>query len=279
MMTILGLRARRAVAGMVIAGALACRPADPADPVILALGDGQFRRSDFERHVASLASQGLDASDPQVLRAVLDAFLEERVLVLEARAQGLARAGATAEEEQLAAQQVLARAAQAGAIVGDDEVAAYYEVHRAELAQPETVEIRQILVPTENEARDVRRRLAKEPKSFEMMAQTRSRAPEASAGGLMGVFSRGQLPAEVETAAFALPRGGVSDPVKTALGYHVIRVDAHEPARERSLEESAGEIRHLLVQQKSADASREAVKKLLLRAKVNYEAAQSPLSR
>jgi peptidyl-prolyl cis-trans isomerase C len=265
--------------GIVLATALACRRQEPADPVILALGDGQFRRSDFERHVASLASQGLDATDPQVRRAVLDSFLEERVLVLEARARGLLRPGASAEDEQLAAQQVLAQATQAASIVGDEEVAAYYASHLAELAQPETVVLRQILVPTENEARDVRRRLSKEPKSFEMLAQTRSRAPEASAGGLMGTFSRGQLPAEVEAAAFQLPRGGVSDPVKTALGYHVVRVDAHEPPRERSLEECAGEIRRLLVQQKSADASREAVKKLLLRAKVNYEAAQSLPSR
>jgi peptidyl-prolyl cis-trans isomerase C len=109
-----------------------------------------------------------------------------------------------------------------------------------------------------------------------MLAQTRSRAPEASAGGLMGTFARGQLPTELEEPAFSLARGSVSDPVKSPLGYHVMRVDAHEPARERSLEECTAEIRRLLSQNRSTDASREAVKKLLLRAKVNYEAAQSP---
>lgn len=278
MMAVLQRHSRVWLAGMLLTAPAACRHQEP-DPVILALGDGQLRRSDFDRHVASLVTQGLDASDPQVRRAVLDAYLEERVLVLEARARGLLRPGASGEDEQLAAQQLLAEAAQSGSVVGDEEVAAYYSAHAAELAQPETVTLRQILVPTENEARDVRRRLSKEPKSFDMLAQTRSRAPEASAGGLMGTFSRGQLPAEVEAAAFGLARGAVSDPVKTALGYHVLRVDAHEPPRERSLEECAAEIRRLLVQQRSADASREAVKKLLLRAKVNYEAAQSPLSR
>ncbi len=67
--------------------------------------------------------------------------------------------------------------------------------------------LRQILVPTSNEARDVRRRLLREPHSFEALARTQSRAPEASAGGLMGTFARGQLPPELEAAAFAL-RGG-----------------------------------------------------------------------
>jgi parvulin-like peptidyl-prolyl isomerase len=252
----------------------ACRPSQPADPVILALGEGSVRRSDFERHLASLAAQGLDASDPVVRRSVLDSFIEERVLILEARARGLLKLGASPEEEQLAAQQLLSEAARSRAVVNDAEIAAYYAAHAAELAQPETVALRQILVPTENEARDVRRRLSKEVKSFEMLAQTRSRAPEASAGGLMGSFTRGQLPPELEAVAFALSLQGVSEPVKTPLGYHVLRVDAHAPARERSLEECREEIRRVLFQAKSADAFREAVKTLLERAKVNYEAAQ-----
>ena len=255
--------------------ATACRPAEPADPVILALGEASIRRSDFEQHLAGLAAQGLDASDPAVRRSVLDSFLEERVLVLEARSRGLLKPGASSEEEQLAAQQLLSAVARARASVSDDEIAAYYAGHAAELTQPETVALRQILVPTENEARDVRRRLSKEPKSFEMLAQSRSRAPEASAGGLMGSFTRGQLPFELEQAAFALPAQGLSDPVKTPLGYHVLRADSHTEARERSLEECREEIRGVVLQAKSADASREAVKTLLERAKVNYEAAQS----
>lgn len=252
----------------------ACGPPQPADPVILALGEDSIRRSDFERHLARLAAQGLDASDPAVRRSVLDSFLEERVLVLEARSRGLLKAGAGPEEEQLAAQQLLAESARSRAVVSDDEVADYYASHLAELGQPETVTLRQILVPTENEARDVRRRLSKEAKSFEMLAQTRSRAPEASAGGLMGSFTRGQLPLELEAAAFALSPQGISEPVKTPLGYHVLRVDTHTAARERSPEECRDEIYRVLLQRKSADASREAVKTLLGRAKVNYEAAK-----
>jgi parvulin-like peptidyl-prolyl isomerase len=264
--------------GIGILGWGACREGE-ADPVILALGDGQVRRSDFERHLATLTAQGLDASAPDVRRSVLDSFLEERVLVLEARARGTLRPGASPEDEQVAAQEILAEAAQSSVDVPDQEIAAYYEAHRSELSQPETVVLRQILVPTENEARDVRRRLAREPKSFEVLAQTRSRAPEASAGGLMGRFSRGELPSDLEEVAFSVPIGGFSDPLKTPLGYHVLKVDAREPARERSLEECAGEIRHLLAQRSSAEATREAVRKLLLRAKVNYEAARSPRSR
>ena len=54
---------------------------------------------------------------------------------------------------------------------------AYYESHPAEFETGETVTLRQILVPTENEARDVRRRLQKDQKSFEALARARSKAP------------------------------------------------------------------------------------------------------
>ena len=68
--------------------------------------------------------------------------------------------------------------------------------------------LRQILVPTETEARDVRRRLQKDPKSFEALARARSKAPEAAAGGLMGTFSRGQLPPTWRPPPSPCPRGG-----------------------------------------------------------------------
>ena len=69
---------------------LACR-AVPAvvdgDPVLLTLGDQTVRRSDFERHVASVEARGGGTLDPEVRRAMLEPYLEERVLVLEARAR------------------------------------------------------------------------------------------------------------------------------------------------------------------------------------------------
>lgn len=254
----------------------ACRAGGPLDPVILSAGDQLVRKSDFDRHLEALKTRGLEGDDASVRRAVLDAFLEERVLVLEARRRGVLTPGSASEDESRAAQQLLAEAASASSVVTDAEIAAYYEAHQAELRAPESVVLRQILVPTENEARDVRRRLSKEPKSFEMLAQARSRSPEASQGGLMGTFPRGQLPPDLEAAAFALAGGGTSEPVKTPLGYHVLRVDARAAARDRTESECHAEIRVLLQREKSDQAAREFVSSLLAKAKVNYEAAQAP---
>ena len=134
--------------------------------------------------------------------------------------------------------------------------------------------IRQILVPTSNEARDVRRRLGRDGQSFAVLAQTISRAPEASAGGLMGTFARGQLPSELERAAFALGPGQTSDVVQTPLGYHVLRLDSREAPRQASLEESRAEIRTRLGEARSDRKVREFVTGLMARANVNHEAAK-----
>jgi parvulin-like peptidyl-prolyl isomerase len=69
---------------------------------------------------------------------------------------------------------------------------------------PESVTLRQILVATLNEARDVKRRLGRDAREFDTLARSLSKGPEAAMGGYIGSFERGQLPAELEAAAFAL---------------------------------------------------------------------------
>jgi parvulin-like peptidyl-prolyl isomerase len=255
---------------------LACRmPAVSTDPVILRLGDQEVRKSDFDRYVAALEKQQEGTLAPDVRDALLTAFLETRLLVLEARTRGLVAAGAAENDEQAAVQKLLATEVNAHVEVQEAEVAAYFEQHKSEFEVPEKVLLRQILVPTSNEARDVRRRLQKDPKAFEGLAQSMSKGPEAAAGGLMGEFSRGQLPPELEAAAFALAAGETGDVVTTTLGHHVLHVDARTPAQAPDLEECRYRIRTLLFAQKQERSEREFIAGLLARAKVNHEAAQA----
>jgi hypothetical protein len=80
-----------------------------------------------------------------------------------------------------------------------------------------------ILVGTEAEANQVLQEL-KAGASFESLARKYSKdASSAAAGGDLGEFQRGDLMPEFERAVFGLKPGGVSSPVKTELGWHVIR--------------------------------------------------------
>jgi peptidyl-prolyl cis-trans isomerase C len=258
---------------VVLALGIACGPARRPDPVLLAAGSATVRWSEFERHVRALEESGETPLPLDVRAALIEPFLEGRVLVLEARRRELLQPGATALEEEAAVRQLLAAEVLAKASVSDDEVARHYREHSADFRVPETVTLLQILVATSNEARDVRRRLQKDPKSFELLARTRSRGPEAARGGLMGRFARGQLPIPLEDAAFALNPGATSDIVETPLGYHVLRMESREPARDATLEECRVQIRALLSRLKIEEGQRQFVRALLARAKVNHEAA------
>lgn len=50
-------------------------------------------------------------------------------------------------------------------------------------------------------------------------------------GGDLGWFGRGRMVAPFEEAAFSLPIGEVSEPIKTDFGYHLIEVLERDPAR------------------------------------------------
>jgi hypothetical protein len=241
------------------------------DPALLVLDGEEVSSSDFDKHIATLTQRGHEV-DASLREALLQPFLEERVLVLQARHQGLVKAGAPPEEERAAVETLLARSLPA-IQVSDQEVERYYREHIESFRHPQQVTLHQILVPTENEARDVRRRLQREPKSFELLARTRSRAPEASTGGLMGTFEPGQLPSELESAAFSLAVGGTSEAIKTPLGYHLLRIDARAPEREEPLAECVGRIRTQLQRARTEESVRSFVQQLMSRAKVNHEIA------
>lgn len=245
------------------------------DPVILALDGVEQRRSDFDRYVSELEARQQTSLDPAVREALLQDWLERRVLVLAARSRGLLHGPASADEERAAVETLLSAEIGSQVAVTDEEVAAYYAGHAAEFTVPEEVALRQILVPTENQARDALRRLQKDPKAFELLAQTVSRGPEASRGGLMGRFARGQLPPELEAAAFALQPGQTSGVVRSGLGYHVLRAEARSPARTLPLDEAREHVRAQLLAGKSARAQRDFVAGLMARAKVNHEAAKT----
>ncbi len=248
--------------------------ARPVDPPLLSLGDQVVRRSEFEAHVKRLEARGGAPIEPQVKRALLEPFLEERLLVLEARRRGLVAAVASEADEQAAVKALLDAEVLARIEVSESDVAEYYAAHPEEFTQPERRSLRQILLATENEARDTRRRLERDPRSFELLARSRSKGPEAQAGGQMGTFARGELPHDLEQAAFSLPVGDVSQVVATPLGFHVLRVDAADPARQRGLDECRAEIRKQLLQRRSDASVRQFVRALLARAKVNHDAAQ-----
>ena len=67
---------------------------------------------------------------------------------------------------------------------------------------------------------------------FAELAKANSDCPSSAKGGDLGPFQHGAMVPEFDKAAFELPEGKVSDPVKTQFGYHLVLVTKKFPAVE-----------------------------------------------
>ncbi len=139
--------------------------------------------------------------------------------------------------------------------VDDAEVRAYYDGHKKDFLLPERVQVSQILVPTEQRAVAVLRRVGDAPEAeFRKAAREESSGPEAFKGGVMGVYRRGDLPYDMEKVIFAMDVGTVSRVVESSYGYHIFRLDAKFPPQLQPLAEAAPAVRVRVLGDKIAEA-------------------------
>ncbi|QCY11849.1 peptidylprolyl isomerase [Pseudomonas sp. MPC6] len=173
---------------------------------------------------------------------------------------------------ELAARQVFAELTQAA---GPDEkqIRAFYEAHRAEMSRPEEVQARHILIKVAQDAdpstvEAARLRLERmrleisQGEDFASVARAGSEDASASEGGDLGYFPRGRMLPEFEAAAFALATGAVSTPVRTAVGWHLIKVQNHLEATDVSEEQGLEMVRVYLARQHQAQARRDVLAQL-----------------
>jgi peptidyl-prolyl cis-trans isomerase SurA len=83
---------------------------------------------------------------------------------------------------------------------------------------------------------------------FIELAKKKSEGPSAADGGDLGFFRRGVMVPEFERAAFNLPVGGISDPIRTKFGWHVIKVEERRSVAAKSYEELKDQLRNKMLQ-------------------------------
>ena len=173
---------------------------------------------------------------------------------------------------------------QGGVQVTHDDLQAYYNAHRDQYRVAEQVKVSHILIKTplagadgkvdEKGVADAQKRaedLLKQLKAgakFEDLAKKNSEDPgSAKEGGSLGWIGKGRTVPEFEKAAFSLPKGQISDLVKSSYGFHIIRVDDKQDAHMKTLDEVKGEIEPILKQQKTQEIAQKQAEELLAQAK------------
>jgi peptidyl-prolyl cis-trans isomerase D len=145
--------------------------------------------------------------------------------------------------------------------VTEQELRAYYDEHIARYRIKNRARVSRILFKTvgktDAEVEEIRNKAeavlkkAKAGAKFEDLAKQNSEDTTKDAGGDLGWIEQDQTVPEFEKAAFTLPKGSISDLVKTQYGIEIIKVVDRENARTQSFEEVRAQILPLLSNEKA----------------------------
>ncbi len=216
-------------AGITFAGApfAAAQDAKGADPVIARVDGSEIRESDLALAEEDIGA-GLQPSPPEMRREQLLTYLIDVTLIAKAaEAQKIAQGEDFERRLAYARQKVLMEALLEKESRGAANEAAMKKIYDDSVAQNKPVEevhARHILVETEEKAKEVLAKL-KAGGDFAAVAKTESKDPGSADGGDLGYFAKEQMVPEFSEAAFKLEKGGLSEPVKSQFGWHIIKLE------------------------------------------------------
>ena len=152
--------------------------------------------------------------------------------------------------------------------ITDKEIEDYYKKNKAQYGQPESREIRHILVSSKKQADQLYTQL-KNGADFAALAKKYSEdASNSAKGGDLDFFPRGRMVPEFDAVAFELAPGQISDVVKTQFGYHIIKVVEKQAGRTVTLEEAKPELERRLRDENRSRATQGFLESLRQRGKI-----------
>ena len=163
--------------------------------------------------------------------------------------------------------------------VSDKQVEGYYAKNKSQYSQPESREVRHILVKTRAKADDICNQL-KAGADFSALAKKFSEDTGSKSNGGKLTISKGQTVAPFDQTAFLLKKNEISKPVKTEFGFHVIQpVGDVKPAKVTPLKDVKDSIRQQLAQTKKNEAMTKWVEDLKkdYEDKISYAVGFTPL--
>jgi len=149
------------------------------------------------------------------------------------------------------------------------EIQRYFDAHKQEYAQPESVKLGEILISTGAQADDPQKLAEAKAKAddlearlhaggdFSQLARSFSEGTTAAEGGDLGQWQRGKLDPLFEQKTFGLKTGEFTEPIRTKQGYVILKVNQHVEGGVPQLKDVQNDVEQNYFEAKAGPAMRE----------------------
>jgi peptidyl-prolyl cis-trans isomerase C len=257
--------------GLTLAAFLAVTPlavAQDADPVIARVNGVEIRNSDLAI-VEEELGQAMAQVPPEARKEYLTSLLIDTVIVAQAaEAKGAADAAEFKRRLAFNRNRILSEgllSQEAKAAVTDEALRKTYEEAIKQMGSEQEVRARHILFrvadpkdekaskAAEDKIKAVIARL-KKGEDFVKLASELTEDPSGKEnGGDLGYFTKDQMVPEFSDVAFKLEKGGLSEPVKTQFGWHVLKVEDKRNRPAPEFDKVRGQLEQYVVRKAQSD--------------------------
>ena len=249
---------------------------------------------------------GLRPAGPPAVADMIEALIDQHLLLQEARALGLSATeqeaasafAAVAEQrrlppspspsaevlhrlqDQLTIAKLVNREVRSKILISSGDIDAYYREHPDLFTQPPRVRISQIFLKAPEGAADLsaRRTQAETLRAalaggadFGELARANSNGGEAAKGGDLGYFHRGDLLPALDHEIEALAEGQISPVIQTPLGFHIIKISEKQVGRLKPLEDVKTDIEEMVYREQADAFYRKWLRQLRHRAHIDIK--------
>ncbi|HXW48662.1 MAG TPA: peptidylprolyl isomerase, partial [Xanthobacteraceae bacterium] len=243
-----------ALAAFLIAPSFGLRAQD-ADPVVARANGVDIHQSDLTMAEDDIGS-GMPQMGPDQKRDYLITYLADVIILSQAAdKQQLGNRSNVKQRIEFERHKALMEALlqdTAQAAKTDEALHKVYDEAVKQMPSEQEVRARHILVPTEDEAKEIETQL-KNGADFATLAKQKSKDPGAADGGDLGYFTKDQMVPEFADVAFKLDKGQISDPVKTQFGWHIIKVEDKRTKPTPTFDEVKGQLQNYVARRAQAE--------------------------
>ncbi|MNI03847.1 Foldase protein PrsA 2 precursor [compost metagenome] len=274
----------------------ATQPAPPAtttnEPAVARLGNQQVATAELKNLLASLPAESRDQlrGNRATLESWIRSRLAEKAVLEQADAQGWRQRPEIEQQTRAATEQIVFRNyLQSVSQVPADypsaaELQQAYDAGKAEWVTPAMYRVSQVFLAVNDpqsldavrkQAQELSRKAQAAPAEFAALASQYSQDREsAQRGGDTGMQPLQQLVPEVRGAVARLKVGGVSEPVQSPAGFHVIKLTEQQPTRVATLDELRERLTQALRAQRQEQIAKAYLEGMLNTATLSIDGAE-----